>query len=353
MLAQARRPLVVAGGTGWDAAACAALARFVDDNDLPLAASFRRQDLFDNRDRHYAGQLGLGVSPRLADRVKEADLLLVIGARLGETTSSGYTLVESPEPRQPLIHIHADPQELGRVYRPSLPINASMAHAAPGLATLAPIAEPPWREWTRQLRADYEWHSTPPPPHAALDGVDLTEVVGWLDATLPDDAIVANGAGNYTVWVHRFYRYRRPATELAPTNGAMGYGLPAAIAAKLRHPGRTVVCFAGDGCFMMYPQELATAVQFGAAVVVIVVNNGMYGTIRMHQEREFPGRVSGTALVNPDFVAFARAFGAHAERVERSADFPAAFTRACAAGVPALIELKADPRQITPQGRLA
>ncbi|ATE62241.1 thiamine pyrophosphate-binding protein [Thauera sinica] len=352
LLAQARRPLVVAGGSGWDAAACAALVRFVTASDLPLAASFRRQDLFDNRDRHYVGQLGLGVSPRLADRVREADLLLVIGARLGEASSSGYTLVESPEPRQTLIHIHADPQELGRVYRPTLPINAGMAQAAAALATLAPIEEPAWRDWTREVRADYERHSTPPPAHPELAGVDLAEVVGWLGKTLPDDAVVANGAGNYTVWVHRFFRYRRPATELAPTNGAMGYGLPAAIAAKLRHPARTVVCFAGDGCFMMYPQELATAVQYGAAVVIVLVNNGMLGTIRMHQEREYPGRISATRLVNPDFVALARAFGAHAERVERSADFPAAFARASEAGVPALIELCADPRQITPQARL-
>ena len=224
--------------------------------------------------------------------------------------------------------------------------------SAPALAQLAPIEAPAWREWTRAARADYAAHSHPPAAHPALDGADLAAVTGWLDRSLPADAIVANGAGNYTVWVHRFFRYRRPATELAPTNGAMGYGLPAAIAAKLRHPERTVVCFAGDGCFMMYPQELATAVQYGAAVIVVVVNNGMLGTIRMHQEREFPGRVSATRLVNPNFVALAQAFGAHAERVMSAADFPAAFERAAAAGVPALIELCVDPRQITPQARL-
>lgn len=352
LLAGARRPLVIAGGSGWTAEACAALARFVADNELPCAASFRRQDLLDNRDPHYVGQLGLGVSPRLAERVKEADLLLVIGARLGETSSGGYTLVESPQPRQTLIHLHADPAELGRVYRAALPINAAPALAAPALARLAPIEAPAWREWTRAARADYAAHSNPPAAHPALDGADLAAVIGWLDRSLPADAIVANGAGNYTVWVHRFFRYRRPATELAPTNGAMGYGLPAAIAAKLRHPERTVVCFAGDGCFMMYPQELATAVQYGAAVIVVVVNNGMLGTIRMHQEREFPGRVSATRLVNPNFVALAQAFGAHAERVMSAADFPAAFERAAAAGVPALIELCVDPRQITPQARL-
>lgn len=352
LLAAARRPLVVVGGSGWDEAACAALACFVAANDLPIAASFRRQDLVDNRERHYVGQLGLAISPRLAEHVRAADLLVVVGARLGETTSSGYTLVRAPQPAQTLIHIHADPLELDRVYRPALPINAGMALAAAALAELAPVGEPAWREWTLQLRADYEAHSTPAPPDPALAGVDLSQVMHWLDATLPEDAIIANGAGNYTVWVHRFFRYRRPATELAPTNGAMGYGLPAAIAAKLRHPRRTVVCFAGDGCFMMYPQELATAMQYAAAVVVVVVNNGMLGTIRMHQEREYPGRVIATRLTNPDFVALARAFGAHAERVDRTEDFPAAFTRAAAAGVAALIDLRVDPRQITPQTRL-
>ncbi len=352
LLAEARRPLVVAGGTGWSEAACAALARFVDASDLPIAASFRRQDLFDNRDRHYVGQLGLAISPRLAGHARAADLLLVVGARLGETTSSGYTIVQSPQPKQTLVHIHADPQELNRVYRAALPINAGTALAAGALAELAPVAEPAWRDWTRALRADYEAHSTPPQPDPAIAGVDFAQVMGWLDGALADDAIIANGAGNYTVWVHRFFRYRRPATELAPTNGAMGYGLPAAIAAKLRHPQRTVVCFAGDGCFMMYAQELATAMQYAAAVVVIVVNNGMLGTIRMHQEREYPGRTIATSLTNPDFVALARAFGAHAERVDRTEDFPAAFSRAAAAGVAALIELRVDPRQITPQARL-
>ena len=348
LLAAAQRPLLIAGGSGWDAAAVAALKRFVHANGLPVAASFRRQDLFDNRDAHYIGQLGLGVSPRLAERVRQADLLLVVGSRLAEATSSGYSLFGG----QPLIHIHADPDELGRVYPATLPINASPACAAEALAALPPVADPAWRAWTAEARTDYLDHSTPPASHPALSGVDFARVMGHLDTVLPDDAIIANGAGNYTVWVHRFYRYRQPATELAPTNGAMGYGLPAAICAKLEHPERTVVCFAGDGCFMMYPQELATAMQFGAPVVVIVVNNGMLGTIRMHQEREFPGRVAATPLLNPDFVALAQAFGAHAERVERSEDFPAAFARATAVGVPALIELRVDPRQITPQARL-
>ncbi|MFC0400041.1 thiamine pyrophosphate-binding protein [Paraburkholderia rhizosphaerae] len=350
LLAAAQRPLVVVGGTGWDADSSAAFKRFVVANNLPVAASFRRQDLFDNRDPHYVGQLGLAVSPKLAERAREADLLLVVGSRLAETTSSGYTVVQSPVPVQTLIHIHPDPQELGRTYQARLPINAGMREFAHALDKLDPIIAP-WRVWTEAARADYVAHSTSL-PSADIDGVDLAQVVAHLNDVLPDDAVIANGAGNYTVWVHRFYRYRQPATELAPTNGAMGYGFPAAIAAKLRDPSRAVVAFAGDGCFMMYPQELATAVQFGAPLIVIVVNNSMLGTIRMHQEREYPGRVSATDLANPDFVAFAKAFGAHAERVERTADFPAAFERAQRAGVAALIELRVDPRQITPTNRL-
>jgi acetolactate synthase I/II/III large subunit len=363
LLDTAHRPLVVVGGTGWDNAATDALKRFVIANDLPVAASFRRQDLFDNRDRHYVGQLGLGVSQPLADRVRDADLLIVIGSRLAETTSSGYSLIASPAPRQLLVHVHPDPQELGRVYQARLPINAGMRAFAAALDQLdsaatvgireAGAAARTWRDWTAAGRADYIKHSTPPAPNPELTGVDMASVVSHLDEVLPDDAVITNGAGNYTVWVHRFYRYRQAATELAPTNGAMGYGFPAAIAAKLHAPERTVVCFAGDGCFMMYPQELATAMQFGAPLIVIVVNNGMLGTIRMHQEREYPGRVSSTRLSNPDFIAFAKSFGAHAERVERTDDFAAAFDRAQRAGVPALIELRVDPLQITPVSRLA
>ncbi|MFM0694390.1 thiamine pyrophosphate-binding protein [Paraburkholderia graminis] len=353
LLERASRPLAIVGGTGWDADATAAFGRFVVANDLPVAASFRRQDLFDNRDPHYVGQLGLGVSPKLAERARTADLLIVVGSRLAETTSSGYTLFESPTPAQTMIHVHPDPQELGRVYQARLPINAGLREFALALDSVAPGSSHAWAQWTKDARTDYVAHSTPPAPSPEIVGVDLAQVVGHLNEVLPDDAVISNGAGNYTVWVHRYYRYGMPATELAPTNGAMGYGFPAAIAAKLRDPQRSVVCFAGDGCFMMYPQELATAVQFGAPLIVIVVNNGMLGTIRMHQEREYPGRVSATQLANPDFVALAKAFGAHAERVERTEDFPAAFERAQQAGVPALIELRTDPRQITPVSRLS
>jgi acetolactate synthase-1/2/3 large subunit len=351
-LAGARQPLVILGGTGWDDAGTEALRRFVTANNLPVAASFRRQDLLDNRDPHYVGQLGLGAAPKLAERLKSADLLLVIGSRLSETVTAGYTLIDCPTPAQTLVHVHPDPQELGRVYQATLPIVATLNSFAGALDGLAPAAAQPWADWTAAARADYLAHSTPPAPHPELDGVDLAQVVAHLNDALPDDAIISNGAGNYTVWVHRFYRYRRRATELAPTNGAMGYGFPAAIAAKLHEPQRDVICFAGDGCFMMYPQELITAVQYGAPLVVIVVNNGMLGTIRMHQEREYPGRVSATALANPHFVAFARSFGAYAERVERTEDFAAALQRARSCGVPALIELRTDPRQIGPQSRL-
>ncbi|QIE89501.1 thiamine pyrophosphate-binding protein [Pseudomonas nitroreducens] len=351
-LSQARRPLLIVGGTGWTTEACEQVRAFARANRLPLVASFRRQDLIDNRDEQYAGQLGFGASPRLTARVQEADLLLVLGSRLSETPSAGYTLIQSPRPQQSMIHVYADASELGRVYQADQMIEAGMPEIATALAGLAPLSETPWAEWTAAARADYLSYVTPPEQAEPPQGVDLTQVVQYLNEALPDDAVISNGAGNYAVWVHRFYRYRTPRSQLAPTNGAMGYGFPAAIAAKLRDPQRSVVCFAGDGCFMMYPQELATAVQYGAALTVIVVNNGMLGTIRMHQEREYPGRISATQLRNPDFVALARAFGAHGELVERTEDFAAAFERAQASGKPALIELRTDPQQITPVSRL-
>jgi acetolactate synthase I/II/III large subunit len=349
LLSRAKRPLVIVGGTGWNDGACADLKLFIDRWNLPVAASFRRQDLFDNRDAHYCGMLGLAVSPKLAERVKAADVLLVVGSRLAEVTSSGYTLVKSPKPDQTLIHIHPDPDELGRVYQATLPINAGMQAFTVALHDIAPVENTTWDEWTGSARQDYLQYSLPPSLDPRHSGVDVAKVVAHLSEILPDDAVIANGAGNYTVWVHRFYRYRRPFTELAPTNGAMGYGVPAAIAAKLRYPERTVVAFAGDGCFMMYPQELATAMQFRAPLVIILVNNGMLATIRMHQERAYPGRRVGTQLSNPDFVALAHSFGAYGERIKNTDEFPAAFERARNAGVPALIELKVDPRQITPQ----
>jgi acetolactate synthase I/II/III large subunit len=352
LLAQAQRPLVILGGSGWDAPACRALETFARNFDIPVAASFRRQDLFNNDDERYVGQVGLGISPALAETVQSADLLIALGGRLGEVPSGSYTLIKSPVPTQKLVHVHADPDELGRVYQAALAINSGPAQMVQALAKLDPVEQPVWREWRAAARHAYLQHSTPGPRSRLATGVDLAQVVAHLRKVLPPDAILSNGAGNYTVWLHRFYRYRRPATELAPTSGAMGYGFPAAIAAKLKHPARTVVCFAGDGCFMMYPQELATAMQYGAAPIVLLVNNGMYGTIRMHQEREYPGRVSATDIVNPDFVAFAKAFDAYAERVERNEDFAAAFERARESGVAAVIELITDPLQITPVARL-
>lgn len=350
----AQRPMVVLGGTGWTVEAQAQLQSFVHRFNLPVAAGFRRQDILDNRDPHYVGQLGLGVSPALAERVRQSDLLLVIGSRLSEITSGGYAVVTSPLPQQTLVHCHADAQELGRVFHSEVPVLASVATMATALNQIQSESSlRTWDEWTENARSDYVSHNTPLQRSAQQTGVEMSQVVSHLSQILPDDAVITNGAGNYTVWIHRFFQYKRLGTELAPTNGAMGYGLPAAIAAKLNAPGRDVVCFAGDGCFMMYPQELATAMQFNAPIVVIVVNNNMLGTIRMHQEREYPGRVSATRLVNPDFVAFAQSFGAYAERVENNEAFPAAFERARGSGRPALLELVTDPAQITPQGRLA
>ncbi|WP_296555538.1 thiamine pyrophosphate-binding protein [Pigmentiphaga sp.] len=353
MLAQARRPLVLLGGSNWSERAASDFSAFVQAWNLPVACAFRRQDIFDNRLPQYAGHLSLGMNPDLAALVRDADLILAVGTRLGEIATGGYTLLTPPRPAQKLIHLHADAAELGRVYQPDLAIQSAAAPAAALLRGLEAPASRAWDDWTRRAGELHARYQVVPAPHAEARGIDLGQVIAHLDRTLPDDAIIANGAGNYAVWLHRFYRYRQPRTEIAPTCGAMGYGLPAAIAAKLRHPDRTVVCVAGDGCFLMYPQELATALQFDSPVVVIVVNNGMYGTIRMHQEKRFPGRVSATDLRNPDFVALALSFGAHAERVESADAFPAAFERARAAGRPALLELRTDPRQITPQSWLA
>ena len=354
MLAEASRPLLVVGGTGWTPSSCRGLLEFARKNELPILASWRRQDLIDNRDPNYCGHLGLGVDPSLAQRVRSADLIVAIGSRLGENTTSGYTLLTPPVPQQALVHVHPDADELGRVYQPRLALACGVADFAGQLGGI----EIPWSgneraAWLREARDAYVKFSTPIPTPVSTDCVDLSAVVSWLSEHLEDDAIIANGAGNYTVWVHRFFRYRQPRTELAPVSGAMGYGLPAAIAAKLRFPDRQVVAFAGDGCFLMYPQELATAVQEKAAVLVIIVNNGQYGTIRMHQERRYPGRVVATQLVNPDMVALARSFGAFAERVETTATFAGAFRRAVSSGRPAVLELRVDPAQISPSFRLS
>ncbi|TYO99399.1 acetolactate synthase large subunit [Geothermobacter ehrlichii] len=348
-LAAAKRPLLILGGGGWSAEACAAIRRFSEANRLPTVCTFRRQDLYDNRLPNYVGDLGLGVNPRLAERVRQADLLLAVGPRLGETATGGYRLLDIPCPRQTLVHVHAGAEELGRVYQADLPINAGMAEFAAAVCNLPPVDASAWRDWLRQAREDYLAHLQPPPARGELD---LAAVIEYLNRRLPAEAIVTNGAGNYTAWLHRFYQYRGFRTQLAPTSGAMGYGVPAAIAAKLVHPERPVVCLAGDGCFLMNGQELATAVRHRLGIVFVVCNNGMYGTIRMHQERRYPGRTCGTDLVNPDFAALARAYGAHGETVDNHDAFVAAFERALAADGPTLIELKTNPLAITPNESL-
>jgi acetolactate synthase I/II/III large subunit len=353
LLTEAERPLVLVGGGSWEQATSDALRRFVTANDLPVVATFRRQDHLDNRDERYVGVAGLAIDPALAARIREADLILAIGARLGDATTGGYTLLEPPRPHQRLIHVHPDPDELGRVYAADLLVAAGPAEFVAGLATLEPIESPPWAAWRRAARADHLDFIAPVPLGDDVTGVDLGAALSWLDERLPDDAIVTNGAGNYTVWLHRHLRFSRVRTQLAPTSGAMGYGTPAAIAAKAVHPNRTVVGFAGDGCFLMSGQELATAMMYELPVVFVVVNNAMYGTIRMHQERHYPGRAYGVDLVNPDFAAMARSFGAHGEVVERTDDFPAAFERALACGLPAVVEVRTDGRQLAPTVHLA
>ena len=347
LLAAAERPLALIGGPGWSAAAAADLRVFLEANALPAGAAFRRQDALDNDSPSYVGDIGIGINPLLAARVRDADVLLAVGPRLGEMTTSGYTLLEPPTPRQTLVHVHPGAEELGRVYRPELAILAGMEPFAAAVRELR--VEPRWAEWTAGARAEYEqWQRGEPGP----GDLDLRECVAHLRGRLAD-AIVTNGAGNFTVWVHRFWRYHEHPSQLAPTSGAMGYGVPAAVAAKLVAPHRPVVCFAGDGDFLMSGQELATAVQYELPILVLVVDNGMYGTIRMHQERRFPGRVVGTDLVNPDFAAYARAFGAYGDTVARTADFPAALEAALDSGGPALLALRVDPEAITPRTTLS
>jgi acetolactate synthase-1/2/3 large subunit len=343
-LVAAKRPFLLLGGSAWDGEAVARIQDFAAANKLPVGCAFRRQDRFDNAHPCYAGDLGLGVNPKLAQRVKESDLLIALGPRLGEATTGGYTLLDVPTPRQRLVHIHPDPEELGRVYQPALAINATPRAFARAAAALAPVADPPWTAATAVAHVDYlAWRKASRSPGP----IQLSEIMLWLDAELPPDAIVTNGAGNFATWVHRFHQYRRFGTQLAPTSGSMGYGFPAALAARLRHPDRVVVCVAGDGDFLMTGQELATAVQQKLGVIVLLVNNNMYGTIRTHQERYYPERVIGTALHNPDFAVLARAYGADGAIVERTADFAPAFARARAASGPFIIELRIDPEALT------
>jgi acetolactate synthase-1/2/3 large subunit len=346
MLWAAKAPIVLLGGSRWSEAACASLARFAERFALPVATTFRRGHLFDALHECYAGDLGIGPNPKLIARVKAADLIVLIGGRMGEMPSQGYSLLEIPGPRQTLVHVHPGAEELGRVYHPHLAINAAPTAFAAALEGLQPPNEISWRAETKAAHADYlAWTevATPQP-----GGVNFGEVMVWLRANLPPDAIITNGAGNFASWVHRFFRFRRFAQHIAPISGSMGYGLPAAVGMKRLYPERPVVCLAGDGDFLMNGQEFMTAVQYELPLICVIVDNASYGTIRMHQEREYPTRVVGTELRNPDFAAYARAFGGFGATVARTADFAAAFRAAEKSGKPALIHLKIDTNASTP-----
>jgi len=343
-LAKAARPVMIVGGPGWSRDVQKSIEAFAERFDLPVAPAFRYQDYIDNRHRCHVGCAGIGIDPKLAAAIKGADLLIVVGARLGEMTTSQYTLLDIPNPKPFLVHVHPSPDELGSVYRADLPIAASAAAFAAALGRIEPPASIAWSGLRAELRASYEKSLEP----IALPGaVKLADVVRTVSRMLPEDGIVTNGAGNYAAFVHRYFEYKGYRTQLAPTSGSMGYGLPAAIAAKLAHPTRPVVNFQGDGCFLMTGQELATAVQYALPIVTVIANNGLYGTIRAHQEREYPSRVIGTTLINPDFAAYARSFGAEGFTVAATRDFAPAFAQALEAGKPAVIELKLDPEALS------
>lgn len=354
-LAQAQSPFVIVGGPGWTPRVKSQIEAFALRFDLPVATSFRCQDYFDNRHPSYAGHLGFGLDKKLASGLRIADLLIVAGAPLGEVTTSANTLIESPVPRQSLVHIHPCADDIGHLHATSLGIVSGATAFAEALRFIEPPTAKPWAALRRDLRAAYEVSRRPcNTPQESLAAstpprtIDLGHAVRALSGTLPGDAIITNGAGNYAQFLHRYFVYKTYRTCLAPASGSMGYGLPAAIAAKIAHPERTVVCFAGDGCLMMTLPDLATAVQYGLNIIIIVANNGLYGTIRLQQEQAYPGRAIGTALVNPDFVSLARSFGASGERVDQAGDFEGAFERATKATGPAVIELILDPDAIAP-----
>ena len=351
LLAKADRPLLVAGGSRWTDLSVAALRGFAERFALPVAVTFRRQMLFDHEHPLYAGDVGLGINPKLAALVADSDLIILLGDRFSEVPSQSYALLGIPDPGKTVIHVHPAPEEIGRVYRPTLGVVATPGAFLDALSGLTVPASPGWAARAQTAHAAYVAWSTP--PDRIPGELQMGAVMGWLEGRLADDAIFTNGAGNYATWIHRFHRFRRFGTQAAPVCGSMGYGLPAAVAAKLEHPERDVICFAGDGCFQMTGLEFGTAVQEGAAILVLVIDNGMYGTIRMHQERDYPGRVSGTQLRNPDFAAFARAYGGHGETVERTDEFAPAFERARASGLPAIIHVKLDPEALTPTRTLS
>jgi acetolactate synthase-1/2/3 large subunit len=346
-ISNAKKPLLILGGGGWNEKATLDIAQFSEKFSLPVACVFRRQDLIDNRHTNYVGEIGLGTNPKLAEWIDGSDLLVVVGARMGETSTNGYTLLDIPNPKQTFIHVHSDPNELGHVYQPTLGINSSPTNFAAAAKELnTPDISAERKASLIQLRKNYLDFIR---PLETSEDINLGEIIAYLNKTIPEDSYITNGAGNYTIWVQRFFQYKKFKTQLAPTSGTMGYGLPAAIAAKIEHPERLSICFAGDGCFLMNGQELATAMMYQANIIVIVVNNGMYGSIRMHQERHYPGNMWGSSLSNPNFIELAKAYGAHAERVEKTIDFSAAFERAMNANRPALIEVQVSDEILTPR----
>jgi acetolactate synthase-1/2/3 large subunit len=351
-LLAASRPIVLAGGSSWTAEGSKELQRFAENFRLPVAVTFRRQMLFPADHPNYAGDLGIGPNPKLLKRIQESDLVLLVGGRLSEMPSQSYTLLDIPGNGAKLVHVHPGTEELNRVYRAGLGIAATPAAFVAAAAELPRPNDLPWGDAAAGAHAAYLAWSDPAPIRTAGD-VQMSEVMVHLRKVLPADSVFCNGAGNYATWVHRFWPFRAYGSQLAPTSGSMGYGVPAAVAAKALEPGRTVVAFAGDGCFMMNGQEFATAIQYRLPIIVVVVDNGMYGTIRMHQEREYPGRVSATALTNPDFAALARAYGGHGETVRRTEEFPAALDRAGASGLPSIIHCLIDPEAITPARSLS
>jgi len=343
-LAAAERPVLIVGGATWDATAAEALGEFAKKMGLPVGASFRCQDFLDNRHSNYVGDVGIGINPALEKHVREADVILALGTRLGEITTSGYSLLTPPQSKQELIHIYADPSEIGRVYHPTLAI---VAQPGPVIKQLRDMAIS--RAGGLWLSSAYEAYKIWQQPEETPGALKMEQVITHLNNVLPDDAILTNGAGNYSAWLHRYYRYRNWRTQLAPTSGSMGYGLPAAIAAKLQSPDKEVVCLAGDGCFQMVSQEFGTACDQGLAVIVIIADNGMYGTIRMHQQRHYPMRPSGTAMKNPDFAALARAYQGFGVTVSTTAEFAPALHAARESGIPAIIHLKLDPSALSPK----
>jgi acetolactate synthase-1/2/3 large subunit len=346
LLSEAKNPMVIVGGTRWDEQSVADFQFFAEKFALPVGCSFRRQMLFNHISPSYAGDVGIGINPALAKEIKEADLVVLLGARMSEMPSSSYTLLNIPYPDQKLVHIFPEAEELGRIYRPDLAIVASPKDFVEALSDLEAPAAPVWAERTKSMHESYlNWSTT---PKAGPGNVQMGPIMDWIEANVGTDTIFTNGAGNYATWVHRFHRFQGYNTQSAPTSGSMGYGLPAAVAAKQLFPEREVICFAGDGCFMMHGQEFITAVRYNLPIITVLVNNGIYGTIRMHQERDYPGRVSGTDLVNPDFKAFAEAYGGHGEVVTKTEDFAAAFERSRSSGKPAIIEVQLDPEAITP-----